>query len=60
MALTEDYQTIAQIDVALLRAAQRRKAYRGEGLTVSVEGQSHVIDRLLDRRLVLMKARDVS
>lgn len=58
MSTDRDYRTIPQVDLALIRARARRMRYFLRGETTSVNGQTHVIDRLLDRRLELMAARD--
>lgn len=60
MALMEDYQTIVQVDLGLVRAKQRRDIYDARGDVRGAAGQRHVIDRLLDRRLELMKARTIA
>lgn len=57
MGDAEVYKTIPQVDVAIGRAALRRSTYRALGLDVSVTVQTAVIDRLLDRRLILMGER---
>lgn len=54
----DDYKTIPGVDLALIRATQRLREYQADGRHVSVTVQAHVVDRLLDRRLELMAARD--
>jgi hypothetical protein len=53
-----DYPTLPQVDIALGRASLRRAQYTATGQQVSADMQAAVIDRLLDRRLVLMAERD--
>jgi hypothetical protein len=56
--VSEDYTAIADVDIAIGRGALRLAQYRLKGETVAALVQAHVIDRLLDRRLELMRDRD--
>jgi hypothetical protein len=53
-----DYGSLPGVDLALIRATQRLREYEAAKLHNSIIVQAHVIDRLLDRRLELMAARD--
>lgn len=55
---TKTQRSIRTLDGRLLVASERLTRYRVTGPSSSVIVQQHVVDRMLDERLILMKERD--